>query len=171
MELEELNLPWCLCEPNHKQSMWGNGFKGIVYKAVKYSDSWDAGNMWGEVFSFPSEFLVRKSKSSCREEESRQSPVDKLKRWSWPSRGTKAVRVHRTKYWRGESCTERELLRYAESRPLVFSWIFISSFMQGNCQDNPKGLERTMPKIYTRTGIGPVPTSQTGKPYDTWGFR
>lgn len=43
--------------------------------------------------------------------------------------------------------------------------------MYGNYQINPKGLERTMPKIHTRTGIVPVPTSQTGKPYDTWGFR
>lgn len=28
-----------------------------------------------------------------------------------------------------------------------------------------------MSKIHTRTGIVPVPTSQTGKAYDTWGFR
>ena len=78
MELEELNLPWCLFEQNHKQSMWENGFKGIVYKAVKDSDSWDTGNTWGEVYSFPSEFLDRESKFLCRKEESRQSPVDSL---------------------------------------------------------------------------------------------
>ena len=60
------------------QSMWDNGFKGIVYKAVKDSDSWDTGSTWGEVSSFPSEFLDSESKLLHREEECRQSPADAL---------------------------------------------------------------------------------------------
>lgn len=47
--------------------------------------------------------------------------LPKLGRGSWESRGAKGARVHRAEHQEGESYTNRELWKFAEGPPPVFS--------------------------------------------------
>lgn len=91
-----------------------------------------------------------------------------LRRQSWRSGKSKAARVHGTDYWRWQRYTERKAWRCAANTTL--------SSIQRNTDDcmperklHKLGkeladkIEGTAPGVHPRPGIGPVPTSHTGK--------
>lgn len=119
--------------------------------ATNNSDAWAAGYKWGKLYDCLSTGETFQSVLQCVRI---QMESCTLTGW-W--RETKKAWVHRTKAQGGESCTERELQRFAEG-PLEYSaecwWTqALTETNRGQRKSHLKGLRGTEPNTHTGPGI------------------
>lgn len=96
--------------------LWDTG-----HQAMKFSGPLETGRNVSPVIA-PAYCQERVSSSQCREGESRQSMIPWVGRDAFESVETEAARVNRTKYWRGENCTQKEDQGAADGSALAFIW-------------------------------------------------
>lgn len=112
--------------------MHNDSFQDTEHQATNYSDPWKTRNKACPMTDL-NLFLERTSRIRCRKRESRQRLAVL---WSWRDETgrlgrPREARESRTKYQRSVSCTEREAWT-SRRGALGFSWLLISSCMQGS---------------------------------------
>lgn len=79
-----------------------------------------------------------------RKTQSETSGFPELHRWKREYKNTKVARVYRKESLQGEIFIQRELWKYTECQPQVFSWVLIRACMRGKYLGPGKALLKRM---------------------------